>query len=385
MSWWALPALAAAAYQLFAIIAALRWRVGQAFNLSTSPLPPISILKPMYGRDERLYQALRSHALQKYPEFEILFGVRSATEPALEDIQRLRCDFPSLPMRVIQVETEAPNAKVGVLARLAAEARHPLLVINDDDIEVQVGYLEAVTAPLRDSRIGLVTCLYRARAESFAARVEALGVAGEFASSVMVARLLGVGGFALGATMALRAETLARAGGFQPIETYLADDYELGRRVAAAGYRVEFAPVVVETGLGGASWRDVWRHQLRWVRTIRVSRTAGYYGSVVTHAVLWALLAFAAGEWYAGVAALVLRVAAGWLAGAWVLRDPLVKRWFWLLPLRDLFGLAVWAGGCFGSTVHWRGLKLRLLKGGKIGLVGQALSPVNFDSPGPAK
>jgi len=369
VSWWALPALAAAAYQLFAIIAALRWRVGQAFNLSTSPLPPISILKPMYGRDERLYQALRSHALQKYPEFEILFGVRSATEPALEDIQRLRRDFPSLPMRVIQVETEAPNAKVGVLARLAAEARHPLLVINDDDIEVQVGYLEAVTAPLRDSRIGLVTCLYRARAESFAARVEALGVAGEFASSVMVARLLGVGGFALGATMAMRAETLARAGGFEPIEAYLADDYELGRRVTAAGYRVEFAPVVVETGLGGASWLDVWRHQLRWARTIRVSRTAGYYGSVVTHAVLWALLAFAAGEWYAGVAALVLRVAAGWLAGAVVLKDPLVKRWFWLLPLRDLFGLSVWAGGCFGSTVYWRGLKLRLLKGGKIGLV----------------
>jgi ceramide glucosyltransferase len=385
VSWWALPALAAAAYQLFAIIAALRWRVGQAFNLSTSPLPPISILKPMYGRDERLYQALRSHALQKYPEFEILFGVRSATEPALEDIQRLRRDFPSLPMRVIQVETEAPNAKVGVLARLAAEARHPLLVINDDDIEVQVGYLEAVTAPLRDSRIGLVTCLYRARAESFAARVEALGVAGEFASSVMVARLLGVGGFALGATMAMRAETLARAGGFEPIEAYLADDYELGRRVTAAGYRVEFAPVVVETGLGGASWLDVWRHQLRWARTIRVSRTAGYYGSVVTHAVLWALLAFTAGEWYAGVAALVLRVAAGWLAGAVVLKDPLVKRWFWLLPLRDLFGLSVWAGGCFGSTVYWRGLKLRLLKGGKIGLVGQALSPVNFDSPGPAK
>jgi ceramide glucosyltransferase len=368
------PALAAAAYQLLAIIAALRWKVGLSGAGASAPPPPfraaprnpISILKPMYGRDERLYQVLRSHALQKYPEFEILFGVRSATEPALEDIERLRREFPALPMRVIQVETEAPNAKVGVLARLAAEARHPLLVINDDDIEVQPGYLEAVTAPLRDSRIGLVTCLYRARAESFAARVEALAVAGEFASSVMVARLLGVGGFALGATMALRAETLRRAGGFEPIEAYLADDYELGRRVTAAGFRVEFAPVVVETGLGGASWLDVWRHQLRWARTIRVSRTAGYYGSVVTHAVLWALLAFTAGEWYAGAAALVLRVAAGWLAGACVLRDPLVKRWFWLLPPRDLFGLAVWAGGCFGSTVYWRGLKLRLLRDGKI-------------------
>jgi ceramide glucosyltransferase len=320
----------------------------------------------MYGRDSRLYQALRSHALQKYPEFEILFGVRSAGDPALEDIDHLRREFPSLEMRVIQVETEAPNAKVGVLARLAAEARHPLLLINDDDIEVEPGYLEAVTAPLLDPRIGLVTCLYRARAESFAACVEALGVASDFASSVMVARLLGVGGFALGATMALRAETLARTGGFEPIEAYLADDYELGRRVTAAGYSIAFAPVVVETGLGGASWRDVWRHQLRWARTIRVSRTAGYYGSVVTHAVIWALIALAAGEWWVGAAALTLRIVAGWLAGAIVLRDPLAERWFWLLPLRDLFGFAVWMGGCFGSTVYWRGLKLRLRKDGKI-------------------
>jgi ceramide glucosyltransferase len=320
----------------------------------------------MYGRDERLYPALCSHALQDYPEFEMLFGVRSTSDPALEDIERLRREFPKLSMRVIPVETVAPNAKVGVLARLAAEARHPLLLINDDDIEADAGYLDAVTAPLRDPRIGLVTCLYRARAESFAARVEALGVATEFASSVMVARLLGVGGFALGATMALRAETLQKAGGFEPVAAYLADDYELGRRVVAAGYRVEFSPVVVETGLGGASWLAVWRHQLRWARTIRVSRTAGYYGSVVTHAVPWALVAFAVGEWQAGVAALVLYVATGWLAGAWVLRDPLVKCWFWLLPLRDLFGLAVWTGGCVGSTVYWRGLKLRLRHDGKI-------------------
>jgi ceramide glucosyltransferase len=364
--------MAAAAYQLLAIIAAVRWIWGAGWppadRTVSGPKPPVSILKPMYGRDERLYQALRSHALQDYPEFEILFGVRSASDPALEDIEQLRREFPKLSMRVIPVETDAPNAKGGVLVRLAAEARHPLLVINDDDIEADAGYVDAVTAPLRDPRIGLVTCLYRARAKSFAAGVEALGVATEFASSVMVARLLGVGGFALGATMALRAETLQKAGGFEPVAAYLADDYELGRRVTAAGFPVEFAPVVVETGLGGASWLDVWRHQLRWARTIRVSRTAGYYGSIVTHAVLWALLAFAAGEWQAGAAALILRVVAGRLAGAWVLGDPLVKRWFWLVPLRDLFGLAVWTGGCFGSTVYWRGLKLRLRQDGKIEL-----------------
>jgi ceramide glucosyltransferase len=363
---WAVPALASAAYQLLAIIAGLRWRVGQASSVPSSHAPPISLLKPVYGRNDHLYQALRSHALQDYPEFEILFGAPSPSDPALNTIDRLQREFPAVPMRVIMVKTEAPNPKVGVLARLAAEAKYPLLVINDDDIEAPPGYFRMVAAPFGDPRIGLVTCLYRAQANSFPARLEALGVATDFAPSVMVARFLGVAGFALGATMVLRAETLRQIGGFEPISRYLADDYELGRRVAAADGRIEFAPVIVDTGLGGASWRDVWRHQLRWARTIRVSRTPGYYGSLITHTIFWTLVAWAAHQWWAGGGALALRFAAAWIAGVAILEDAHAKRWFWLLPLRDLFGLAVWACGCFGSTVWWRGLKLRLDREGRI-------------------
>jgi ceramide glucosyltransferase len=166
--------------------------------------------------------------------------------------------------------------------------------------------------------------------------------------------------------MALRAETLRAIGGFEPISPYLADDYELGRRVTATGRRVEFAPVVVDTGLGGSAWLNVWRHQVRWARTIRVSRTPGYYGSVVTQTTFWALVALIAGAWPVVAAAFGLRLVAAWAAGAMVLKDPQVKRWFWLLPLRDLFGLAVWIGGCFGSSVYWRGLKLRLDNEGRI-------------------
>ena len=364
MSPWALPALPSAAYQLLAIIAALHWKTGAPS--SSGPWPPISLLKPMYGRDEGLYRALRSHAAQNYPEFEILFGVRSAGDPALEDIERLQCEFPAVPMRTIVVKTEAPNAKVGVLARLAAEASHSLLVVNDDDMEVPPGYFQAVASPFSDSHVGLVTCLYRAHGASLPARLEALGVATDFAPSVMVARLLGVTEFALGATLALRAEILSRIGGFEPIAAYLADDYELGRRVVAAGHRVVFAPVIVDTGLAGGSWRDVWRHQLRWARTIRVSRTPGYYGSFITHTTFWALVAFAASQWWIGIAALALRFVSAAIAGAAVLKDAQVKRWFYLLPLRDLLGFAIWAGGCFGSTVYWRGLKLRLASGGRI-------------------
>jgi ceramide glucosyltransferase len=360
---WVIPALAAAAYSLLAIVAALRWPRSAA---APQTLPPVSILKPMYGTDPGLYEALRSHAAQNYPEFEIIFGFSNAADPALAEIERLKTEFPDRAFRVIITKPAAPNAKAAVLATLAAEARYDLLVVNDDDIRAEPGYLRSVVAPLQNAGTGLVTCLYRAPARSLASLVESLGIATEFAPSVLVARLVGVVDFALGSTMALRAATLREAGGFEAVADFLADDYQLGRNVAGRGYRVEFASTVVETGAGDASWGQMWRHQLRWARTIRVSRTGGYYGSVVTHATIWALLAWAAGQWRVAAATLALRMTAGTIAGGLILKDRNIWRWFWLIPLRDLFGFAVWVGGCFGSTVYWRGRKLRLQTDGRI-------------------
>jgi len=320
----------------------------------------------MYGSSPRLYEALLSHALVDYPEFEILFGIRDASDPALKAIAPLQREFPTVRIRVISVTAEAPNPKAFVLAQLAKEARYPVLVINDDDILVECSYLQSVAGPLSDPKIGLLTCLYRSRAHSWPTLAEALGIATEFAPSVLVAHQLGMAGFALGATMALRAETLRAIGGFEPISAYLADDYQLGRKVAQAGLRVELAPAIVETDLGDSSWAEAWRHQLRWARTVRVSRPGGYYGSILTHATLWAIVAFALRQWWAGGLALGFRLIAGWIVGAVILRDRQVVRWFWLMPLRDLFGLAVWLGGCFGSTVYWRGRKLRLEPDGRI-------------------
>ena len=368
MIWLALPALAAGAYYVLALVAAGKWSARSA----SSPRPPtpgprpLSLLKPVHGRDPRFYEAIRSHAEQDYTEFEILFGVSDPRDPAIGDIQRLQREFPAIPISLDVVSTSAANVKAGVLAALARRARHPLLVINDSDIEVPPGYLRAVTAPLDDAAVGMVTCLYRAAAESWAARWEALGIATEFAPSVLVARLLGVAEFALGSTMALRAETLREIGGFEAIADYLADDYQLGSHVSRRGYRIQFAPVVVETNLGAGSWREVWRHQLRWSRTIRVSRPSGYFGYAVTHATLWALVAFAAGQWPAGALALSLRVAAGVWIGAGLLGDRSVARHFWLIPFRDLAGFAVWLAGLFGKTVDWRGQKLKLRADGKI-------------------
>jgi ceramide glucosyltransferase len=365
--WLAIPAVAAAAYYLLAIVAAARWGRPPACPDSAGRGPaPLSILKPVHGRDPRFYEAIVSHASQDYPEFEILFGVGDPRDPALQDIARLKREFPGRRIKVVVAETNAPNAKVGVLAELAKRARYPLLLVNDSDIVAPPGYLRAVTAPLADPKVGLVTCLYRGIADSWAARSEALGISTEFAPSVLVARLLDQAEFALGSTMVFRAGTLRQLGGFEAIADYLADDYQLGRRISRLGYRIEFAPVVVETDLGGESWAETWRHQLRWSRTIRVSRPAGYFGYVVTHATFWALVALAAGEWWAAALALGLRMVGGVVVGAGVLKDRRVAKDFWLMPLRDLFGFAVWLAGLFGHTVQWRDRELRLYPDGRI-------------------
>jgi ceramide glucosyltransferase len=364
--WLAIPAVAAAAYYLLAIVAALRWRRHMTSQRMRDGTLPVSILKPVHGRDPRFYEAIFTHAAQDYPEFEILFGVSDPFDPALEDIRRLKSEFPERRIEAVVAETDAPNAKVGVLAELAKLARYPLLLVNDSDIVTPPGYLRAVTAPLEDPEVGLVTCLYRAEADSWASRWEALGIATEFAPSVLVARLLGQAEFALGSTMVFRAEALRRMGGFETIAHYLADDYQLGRHISEMGSRIEFAPMVVETDLGGESWAQTWRHQLRWARTIRVSRPRGYFGYVVTHATLWALVALAAGQWWAAALALGLRMIAGAVVGAGVLGDRRVAKDFWLMPLRDLFGFAVWLAGLFGHTVEWRDRKLRLGPDGRI-------------------
>jgi ceramide glucosyltransferase len=362
----AIPAIAAAAYYLLAVVAAAVWRNRLAWHGGAGSRPPVSILKPVHGKDPHFYEAIRSHAMQHYKEYEILFGFTDANDPAVAEIERLKREFPRQRIDRVLVSTDAPNAKVGVLAELARHARYEVLLVNDSDIVVEPGYLEEATAPLTDPGIGLVTCLYRARPDSAAAACEALGIATEFAPSVMVARLLGQAEFALGSTMVFRAETLRRIGGFEAIAKYLADDYQLGKHIRALGLRIEFASVVVETGLGAGSWGQVWRHQLRWSRTIRVSRPAGYIGFGVTQATVWALVAFAAGYWWAGAAALALRLTAGVITGARILRDPRVAPNLWLIPVRDLFGFAVWVCGLFGRQVQWRDRQLALRADGSI-------------------
>jgi ceramide glucosyltransferase len=180
-----------------------------------------------------------------------------------------------------------------------------------------------------------------------------------------VAPLAGVREFGLGSTLLFRAEDLRRAGGFEALADFLADDYQLGRRITESGRKVVLARLPVETTLSGRTWREVWRHQVRWARTIRVSRGA-YLGLPIANASLWSLLAFATGAWWAGAVLLALRLTAGLLSGWAVLGSRDVLRCFWLIPLRDLWGFAVWAYGLTGGTVEWRGAHLRLTRDGRI-------------------
>jgi ceramide glucosyltransferase len=357
----------AAAYQVFAIVACIRFRslTVAAQNRSFAGAP-VSILKAVRGLDPGFRAAIESHT-KLHGEYELLCGVRSMDDPAVAVLR----EFPQV--RVIECHTVTPNQKVGVLMDLTRETHgdttHPILVVNDADIRVEPDYLERVTAPLvhpeSGPRVGLVTCLYRPEGSTFAARFEGLGVATDFAPSTLVARLVGVEEFAMGSTLAFRRADLERIGGFEGIADYLADDYQLGRKLHGLGLKCVLSDVIVATHLGG-TWGDVWTHQVRWARTIRVSKFAGYLGLPVTFATVWVVVLACGGEWSIALAVLAARMLMALVSGWMVMRSRDVLRLWFLIPLRDLFGAAVWAVGLFGNTVVWRGQKLKLDKQGRI-------------------
>jgi ceramide glucosyltransferase len=357
-------AIAAALYQLLALIAALSHRSRRVTPSGTGQ--PISILKPVYGSEPGFYEAIRSHATQQYTEFEILFGLSRPDDPSRAEIQRLIREFPDVSIRLVLCSSEAPNAKVGILMDLAKQARYPLLIVNDSDITVPSGYLRDVIAPLEDPAVGLVTCLYRAEAHNWPSRFEALAIATEFAPGTLVAPWFGVSEFGLGSTLAFRKADLDRIGGFTAIGDYLADDYQLGCKLHSLGRKNILSTMVVSTRLSAGSWRAAWRHQLRWARTIRLSRGGGYAGLPITFATLWALAAAACGMWFAALALFAIRIAMAIACGWFVLGTTDVLRYCYAIPIRDIWGVAVWVAGLFGDTVEWRGRRLRLDREGRI-------------------
>ena len=343
----------------------------------TQAMPPISILKPLKGIDPEIYESFRSHCLQDYPEYEIIFGVSDPSDPVIESVRRLQLEFPDRRIRMIVRSTIlGANVKVSNLAQMIKDARYDYLIVNDGDIRVERDYLSRVTAPLADPRVGMVTCLYRGVAGgTVGSRLESLGISTDFCASVLAARQLEGGiRFGLGSTLAFRKADLEKIGGFNSFVDYLADDYELGKRIAALGLDVKLSDVVVETFLPAYRLRDFVAHQLRWARGVRDARAGGYFGLIFTFGMLWALVAVAASAgslWsWAGLAfVLSLRLTVAFVVGWSVLRSGDALRYAWLIPLRDLIAVAVWIISLGGHTVTWRGERFRL-KNGKLARIG---------------
>src|SRR5713226_9632828 len=342
---------------------------------------PVSILKPLKGTDPEMYESFRSHCLQDHPEYEIVFGVSDPADPALQLVERLKSEFPQRAVRsMICTKNLGANTKVSNLAQMLLEAKYECILVNDSDIRVQPDYLRRVTAPLGDPQVGLVTCLYRGLpGRTVGSRMEALGISTDFSAGVLAARQLEGGiRFGLGSTLAFRRRDLDAIGGFEAFVDYLADDYEIGRRIAERGLEVRLSDVVVETFLPAYTLREFIDHQLRWARTVRDSRRWGYLGLVLTFGVPWALLALVLSlllgrdvlaAWLLLVGVSSLRVAVALLVGWSVLRDRQLLPLLPLLPLRDLVALLVWIASLAGHTVVWRGESFRL-KDGRLVRIG---------------
>jgi ceramide glucosyltransferase len=363
-------------YYLVAIYSAHRF-----FRTARRPTgeftPPVSILKPVRGLDPASYENFATFCRQDYADYEIVFAVADEDDPAIEVIRRLIAVFPDRSIRLlIGAPNLGPSSKVNKLCRLAREARHDILVISDSDIRVAPDYLRSVVAPLRDPRVGAVTCLYVGITDGrLASELEALSIATDFAAGVLTAWQLQGVRFALGATMATTRERLREIGGFEALVTYCAEDYQLGRRIAEHGYLVELPAHIVESECAVRTLREYLGHQLRWAIAIRHSRPWGYAGLALTQGQLWVAVATAAMPTAAVAASYVtayfaLRLLMAWSVARWGLDGQVVRKW-WLLPVRDALGLGVWCAAFFKNRIQWRGREFILNRGRLLPVAGE--------------
>lgn len=325
-----------------------------------------------------MYENLRTHCLQNYSEYEVLFGTSDPDDPATAVVQKLQREFPNRRILLLHCDKIlGANGKVSNLAQMAAVASYDVLLVNDSDIRVGTDYLQTVVRDLEQPGVGMATCLYRGvPAHTLGSRLEALGISTDFSAGVLVAREIEHGlRFGLGSTLALRKRDLEAIGGFEAIVDYLADDYELGKRIANKNLKVVLSHSIVESYLPPYDFSQFYSHQLRWARTIRASRPGGYAGLLMTFTLPWALLNLAlapSATWAIGffLAALVARATMAIVTGKLVLDDGEALRSLWLLPLRDLFAVAVWIVGMWGRKIVWRG-ETFVVRAGKLERYGE--------------
>ena len=367
--------LSAIVYYGIALVGGLAWFIDRRRQraLGLNFTPPVTILKPVRGADAEAYENFSSFCRQDYPEFQIIFGVREASDPAVPIIKKLIADFPACDIELVISGCEIGyNAKVSNLHNMAAKAKHQILLIVDSDIRVEPNYLRRVVAPMQRDTVGMVTCLYRgANARTPAALLENIGISSTFGPEVCSSRLLEGIAFALGSTIVMRRNILERIGGFPAVSDYLADDFMLGNLTAKLGYEVVLSDCVVDHISGPDTMLTMLKHQLRWGRSTRISRPWGYPGLLLTYGTATSLLALLAWDfsrfaWWLLAVTIFARCLPAFVVGVIGLKDFVLARYFWLLPVRDLTTFAVWLVSFIGDEIQWRGDLFRVLPDGKL-------------------
>ena len=329
----------------------------------------------------------------------MLFGVASADDPAGEMARRLTATRPERDARLVLCSKSlGTNAKVSTLIQLQRGAKHDVVVVSDADVHVPTDFLANVVAPLRDDGVGLVICFYRlANPVTLAMRFEAIAVNADFWSQVLQARCFKPLDFALGAVMATTRQRLESIGGFEQLVDFLADDYQLGNVIARQGGRIVLSPVVADCRESPKGWREVWQHQVRWARTVRVCQPLPYLFSILSNATLWPLL-WLIGSIASTVDSSAIRTVSGMSTGVvtrvvvdllpkalvfvlaiWFVRilsamclESKFSRsrsdwaFFWMVPIKDLLAAVVWAFSFLGNSVEWRGQRYRVGSEGKL-------------------
>ena len=376
--WVAVAGLSGSAVYLgLVLLAAARFKGARREVPQLENWPAVTLLKPVYGNEPRLRANLESFFKLRYPKFELVFGARNASDPALAVVSELRREYPWVAVSVVLAgEPDRPNAKVCALTKMCAEAAYDFLVISDSDVHVEPDYVKAVIHPLLDPAVGLVTCLYRGvPTGGFWSRMEAMGMSVEMTSGVLVAEMLEGMKFALGPTMATRKDALARIGGMGALVDYCSDDYVLGQFISEKGMEVVLSEHVIDHIVLNTSMGSSLAHQARWMKSTRCSRPLGHIGTGMTFAapfgVLGCLAGMLNGHLLLGGAMLALgignRIVQALVVGWGVTRDRESLRYCWLYPVRDLLGFGLWAWSFVGGrNIEWRGHKYRLLRGGQM-------------------
>ena len=366
-----------AVFSALAIVAAERYRAVSPSLLPANALPPVSILKPLHGLDEGLAENLESFFSQDYPVFEILFAVESEDDGAVPVVRRLISSHSRIPARLlIAGPSPYPNAKVHSLRAMVAAAEHDLLVMADSDVRVSPSFLRIVASEISASNVGLVTSPYHAVAGASPwSRLEAIGLNTEFIAGVLTARMLGGMDFALGPSIATRQSDLDRIGGLIALQPYLAEDFVMGNRLAAAHRRVVLSSYAIEHRIGSQPLAPNLAHRLRWNRSTRRSRPLGYLGQLFTFPLPLAIILIASSPawWRAAVFVILMRYLTAWRCARAVSAN---LNYAWL-PLQDLLSFAMWIAGFFGNRIIWRNRQFTIDRAGRFQPSDTGLSRTN--------